>query len=54
MSAPLFLLATTVAYSRVHTGVHFPGDVVIGAAAGVGIALVTTRAVDAAWAATSG
>src|SRR5437763_289724 len=27
-------LAATVAYSRVHTGVHFPGDVVIGSLLG--------------------
>ena len=26
--------AATVAYSRVHTGVHYPSDVVIGAAVG--------------------
>ena len=31
------LMATTVAYSRVHTGVHYPGDVVIGALIGSGI-----------------
>ncbi|MEC4688231.1 MAG: phosphatase PAP2 family protein [Nitrospirota bacterium] len=26
----LRFLAATVAYSRVHTGVHYPGDLVIG------------------------
>lgn len=32
-------LAVTVAYSRVHTGVHYPGDVVAGALCGlVGVA----------------
>jgi undecaprenyl-diphosphatase len=31
---PLRLLATLVAYSRVHTGVHYPGDVVVGALIG--------------------
>jgi undecaprenyl-diphosphatase len=28
--APIRALATLVAYSRVHTGVHYPGDVVAG------------------------
>jgi undecaprenyl-diphosphatase len=32
---PLRLAAATVAYSRVHTGVHYPGDVVVGSLAGV-------------------
>lgn len=40
---PLFALATGVAYSRVHTGVHYPGDVLVGAAIGVGVAQATTR-----------
>jgi undecaprenyl-diphosphatase len=31
-------LATVVAYSRVHTGVHFPGDVVIGSVLGTACA----------------
>ena len=33
-SLPLHLAATAVAYSRVHTGVHYPSDVVIGAVIG--------------------
>jgi undecaprenyl-diphosphatase len=33
----LRLAATTVAYSRVHTGVHYPGDVVAGAVIGAGL-----------------
>jgi len=33
-SFPLHLLAAAVAYSRVHTGVHYPGDVIIGSLAG--------------------
>jgi undecaprenyl-diphosphatase len=33
-AGPLRLLATVVAYSRVHTGVHYAGDVVVGAAIG--------------------
>lgn len=31
---PLRVLATAVAYSRVHTGVHYPGDVLVGALIG--------------------
>lgn len=41
---PLGVLASLVAYSRVHTGVHFPGDVVVGSLMGVSLAQVTTRA----------
>jgi undecaprenyl-diphosphatase len=33
-SAPLHALAAGVAYSRVHTGVHYPGDVVAGSLIG--------------------
>lgn len=36
-------LAATVAYSRVHTGVHWSSDVVVGAAVGSLIALATRR-----------
>jgi len=32
---PLFVLASTVAYSRVYNGVHYPSDVMAGAAMGV-------------------
>lgn len=35
LSVPLQLLAGGVAYSRVHTGVHYPGDVVAGSLTGV-------------------
>ncbi len=38
LALPLRLLAGAVAYSRVHTGVHYPGDVVIGSILGAGIA----------------
>ncbi|MEX0171781.1 phosphatase PAP2 family protein [Streptomyces sp. LMG1-1-1.1] len=34
-AAPLGILAGAVGYSRVHTGVHYPGDVVAGAVLGV-------------------
>jgi membrane-associated phospholipid phosphatase len=43
---PLQALAALVGYSRIHTGVHFPGDVVVGALAGAGLAEVTVRALD--------
>lgn len=42
----LRLLAAAVAYSRVHTGVHYPGDVVAGALVGATLAQATARAVD--------
>lgn len=31
---PLHVAAATVAYSRVHTGLHYPSDVAIGAVIG--------------------
>jgi len=34
---PLLALAAAVAYSRVYTGVHFPGDVIVGSAIGAAI-----------------
>jgi len=36
-------VAVAVAYSRVHTGVHWPSDVMAGAALGVGAGLATRR-----------
>jgi undecaprenyl-diphosphatase len=42
---PLRVLAALVAYSRVHTGVHYPGDVVAGAMIGTALAQITTHAV---------
>jgi membrane-associated phospholipid phosphatase len=33
---PLNALAAAVAYSRVHTGVHYPGDAIIGSLMGMG------------------
>lgn len=58
LALPLRLLAGAVAYSRVHTGVHYPGDVVIGSIIGAGIAQtvsgLTGHAVHAAWSAADG
>jgi undecaprenyl-diphosphatase len=42
-AAPLRGLAAAVAYSRVHTGVHYPGDVLIGGMAGTTIAELVAR-----------
>lgn len=45
-SIPLQGLAVLVAYSRVHTGVHYPGDVLAGALAGTILARLTAYALD--------
>jgi membrane-associated phospholipid phosphatase len=45
-AVPLRALAALVAYSRIHTGVHYPGDVVIGALMGTALAQVTTQALE--------
>jgi membrane-associated phospholipid phosphatase len=42
----LHLLAGAVAYSRVHTGVHYPGDTVIGAIIGASTAHTVTSILD--------
>jgi membrane-associated phospholipid phosphatase len=47
-AVPLRALAALVAYSRVHTGVHYPGDVVAGALAGSALAQLTTHALERA------
>lgn len=46
VAMPLHAAAGLVAYSRVHTGVHYPGDVVAGSMLGTALAQLTTRAVD--------
>jgi undecaprenyl-diphosphatase len=49
LALPLRATAAAVAYSRVHTGVHYPGDVVAGAVLGgsighvVGVAVASRR-----------
>jgi diacylglycerol kinase family enzyme/membrane-associated phospholipid phosphatase len=43
LAAPVGLLAAGVAYGRVHTGVHYPGDVAAGLALGGAAALALTR-----------
>jgi undecaprenyl-diphosphatase len=43
-AAPMFALAALIAFSRVYNGVHYPLDVVAGAAVGALIALVLARA----------
>jgi len=43
LALPLALLATAVGYSRVHTGVHYPGDTIVGAVIGAS----TSYGVDA-------
>ena len=47
-SVPLHTLAAVVGYSRVHTGVHYPGDVIAGAVIGSVIADLSGETVDGA------
>jgi undecaprenyl-diphosphatase len=42
----LRVLAAVVGYSRVHAGVHYPGDVVAGALIGTSIAQIAVRTLD--------
>jgi len=44
-AVPLRALAALVAYSRIHTGVHYPGDVLAGSLIGTATAQFTTRIV---------
>jgi undecaprenyl-diphosphatase len=44
-SGPVHVLATLVAYSRVHSGVHYPGDVIAGSLIGSIVGPVAARLV---------
>lgn len=46
LSVPLRALATLIGYSRVHTGVHFPADVLAGAFLGISAAEIANRLLD--------
>jgi undecaprenyl-diphosphatase len=48
LGIPLRALATAVAYSRVHSGVHYPGDVVVGSLVGMAVGESTVLASRAA------
>jgi membrane-associated phospholipid phosphatase len=45
-AAALRALAALVAYSRVHTGVHYPGDVLVGSLLGTAFAQLTTDTLE--------
>jgi undecaprenyl-diphosphatase len=45
-SVPLNVAAAAVAYSRVHTGVHYPADTIVGAAIGVSAAQIVCHVLD--------
>jgi undecaprenyl-diphosphatase len=42
----LGVAATLVAYSRIHTGVHYPIDVIVGSLTGATLAPLTTAALE--------
>jgi membrane-associated phospholipid phosphatase len=44
---PLRGLAAVVAYSRVHTGVHYPGDAIVGSLIGAATAQAASAALEA-------
>jgi undecaprenyl-diphosphatase len=46
VAVPLHAAAGVVAYSRVHTGVHYPSDVVVGSILGTVLAQLTTHVLD--------
>ena len=48
LGAPVRLAALAVSYSRVHTGVHYPGDVVAGMLIGVTAGEVAVRVLNVA------
>jgi len=42
LSFPLGMVAAAVAYSRVHSGVHYPGDVIVGSFTGALVGLMVS------------
>ena len=45
----LRFVAAAVAYSRVHTGVHYPGDIVVGSLIGEGTGQTVAGLMDRLW-----
>jgi undecaprenyl-diphosphatase len=43
---PISVVASVVAYSRVHTGVHYPSDTIAGTVSGVALAPVAVTALE--------
>ncbi|MBO9668691.1 MAG: phosphatase PAP2 family protein [Bdellovibrio sp.] len=43
MTVPMFAIATTIGYSRIYNGVHFPTDVLGGAILGVIVGILCAR-----------
>jgi membrane-associated phospholipid phosphatase len=46
LAMPLQFAAAAVAYSRIHTGVHFPGDTLVGSLIGAGIGALVAGTLD--------
>ena len=46
LALALHFLAAAVAYSRVHTGVHYPGDTIVGAVIGASTAQTVGSVMD--------
>ena len=46
LALALNFLAAAVAYSRVHTGVHYPGDTIVGAVIGASTAQTLGTVID--------